>query len=76
MTREDILKASRSTAEKEVLTMCHFLVNLPEETDAHVAEAREMLDELLDIHDASGNLGAVIFNHIRLYPGAPITGRR
>ncbi|MFK5952822.1 MAG: radical SAM protein [Desulfobacterium sp.] len=75
MTREDILKASRLTAEKEVLTMCHFLVNLPGETDVHVAQAREMLDELLAIHDASGNLGAVIFNHIRLYPGAPITGK-
>ncbi|SMC66055.1 putative variant cofactor biosynthesis B12-binding domain/radical SAM domain protein 1 [Desulfocicer vacuolatum DSM 3385] len=73
MTREDILKASRLTAEQGVLTMCHFLVNLPGETENHVKEARQMLDELLAIHHAAGNLGAVIFNHIRLYPGAPVT---
>jgi anaerobic magnesium-protoporphyrin IX monomethyl ester cyclase len=27
----------------------------------------------LEIHGAAGNLGAVIFNTIRLYPGAPLT---
>ena len=73
MTRQDILNASRLTADKKVLTMCHFLVNLPGETARDVMEARDMLDELLDIHGDAGNLGAVIFNHIRLYPGAPIT---
>jgi radical SAM superfamily enzyme YgiQ (UPF0313 family) len=73
MTRQDILNASRLTADKKVLTMCHFLVNLPGETAKDVMEARDMLDELLDIHGDAGNLGAVIFNHIRLYPGAPIT---
>ncbi len=73
MTRQDILNASRLTADKKLLTMCHFLVNLPGETKEDVIEARNMLDELLNIHGDAGNLGAVIFNHIRLYPGAPIT---
>lgn len=75
LTCEDILKASRLTAEHKILTMCHFLVNLPGEDENTVQEASEMLDQLLCIHRPAGNLGAVIFNHVRLYPGAPLTQR-
>ena len=53
--------------------MLHFLVNLPFETKEHHEEARNMMNEILDIHSSSGNLGAVIFNNVRLYPGAPLT---
>ena len=73
MTQQDILHAARLTADAGILTMCHFLVNLPGETPAHHMEASHMLNTLLDIHAPVGNLGAVIFNHIRLYPGAPVT---
>ena len=55
--------------------MCHFLINLPGETDAHAGESAVMLDKLLDIHGPKANLGAVIFNNVRLYPGAPLTGK-
>ncbi len=34
-----------------------------------------MLERLLEIHAGPANLGAVIFNHVRLYPGAPLTKR-
>lgn len=73
MTREDLLHGSRVTSELGLLTMCHFLVNLPGETDMERREAADMLDRILEIHGPVGNLGAVIFNHIRLYPGAPLT---
>lgn len=73
MTPEDILNASRLTAENNILTMCHFLINLPGDNDQQVEEARQMLDRLLSIHGPAGNLGAVIFNHIRLYPSTPLT---
>jgi hypothetical protein len=77
MTQADILKASRMTADNGILTMCHFMANLPGETKAHAAEAVETLDRILEIHASSstsgGNLGAVIFNTIRLYPDAPLT---
>jgi anaerobic magnesium-protoporphyrin IX monomethyl ester cyclase len=53
--------------------MCHFLVNLPGESEDSIKESREMLDQLLKIHGPAGNLGAVIFNHVRLYPRAPMT---
>lgn len=73
LTPEDILRASRLTTELGLLTMCHFLVNLPGEGEAEIAEAGALLDRLLAIHAPQGNLGAVIFNHVRLYPGAPLT---
>ena len=75
MTRDDILRAAKITAKNGILTMCHFLINLPGETDAHAGESAVMLDKLLDIHGARANLGAVIFNNVRLYPGAPLTGK-
>lgn len=73
MDQEDILNGSRITTEQGLLTMCHFLVNLPGETEKEIRESEEMLDKLLEIHAPVGNLGAVIFNQIRLYPGAPLT---
>lgn len=73
LTLTDILEASKLTCRENVLTMCHFLVNLPGETEKTVAQSAEMLERLLEIHSSAGNLGAVIFNHVRLYPNAPLT---
>lgn len=73
MTLEDILHGSRVTTELGLLTMCHFLLNLPGETESEIHQAADMLDQILEIHHPKGNLGAVIFNHVRLYPGAPLT---
>ena len=73
LTPDDILSASKLTAENKILTMCHFLVNLPGEEQKEIKEAEKMLDQLLSIHGPAGNLGAVIFNHVRLYPNAPMT---
>ena len=75
LTKQDILRAAKVTAESQMLTMCHFLLNLPGDGEAQVMEAWEMLERLLEIHEGPANLGAVIFNHVRLYPGAPLTKR-
>ncbi|MDP2861563.1 MAG: radical SAM protein [Desulfobacterales bacterium] len=75
LTKQDILNAAKVTAESNILTMCHFLLNLPGDGEAETIEAWEMLDRLLVIHAGAANLGAVIFNHVRLYPGAPLTKR-
>lgn len=72
---DQILEAARLTADRKILTMCHFLVNLPGETAQSIQASEKMLDRLLEIHGPAGNLGAVIFNHIRLYPDAPLTRR-
>lgn len=73
MTKQEIFDAATLTAESSILTMCHFLLNLPEEGDKEINETKNTLDRLLEIHEKAGNLGAVIFNHVRLYPGAPLT---
>ena len=75
LTCDQILHASRVMVKEKMLTMCHFLVNLPGETKESVRASEEMLNRLLEIHEPAGNLGAVIFNHIRLYPEAPLTRR-
>jgi anaerobic magnesium-protoporphyrin IX monomethyl ester cyclase len=73
LTRRDLIKAARVTAAAGVLTMCHFLMNLPGDDGKHLQQACETLDTILNIHAPVGNLGAVIFNTVRLYPGAPLT---
>ncbi len=72
---DDLVQAARVTVKHKILTVCHFMTNLPGETPAHWADARATLETLLSIHAPAGNLGAVIFNNIRLYPGAPLTRR-
>lgn len=73
LTTNDILKAAKISADHNILTMCHFLVNLPFETERHRQESIEMMEQILAIHHLPSNLGAVIFNTVRLYPGAPLT---
>jgi putative variant cofactor biosynthesis B12-binding/radical SAM domain protein 1 len=73
MSKQDILNASKISADQNILTMCHFLVNLPFEEDSNHRESIEMMEKILEIHESAGNLGAVIFNTVRLYPGAPLT---
>ena len=73
LTRSDILNAARITAKYGVLTMSHFLINLPGETSLDQKESLELLEQILAIHEPVGNLGAIIFNNIRLYPDAPLT---
>jgi putative variant cofactor biosynthesis B12-binding/radical SAM domain protein 1 len=75
LSKQDILRAAKVTAESNTLTMCHFLLNLPGDGETEVEEAWEMLERLLEIHAGPANLGAVIFNHVRLYPGARLTKR-
>jgi anaerobic magnesium-protoporphyrin IX monomethyl ester cyclase len=72
---DHIIDAAKLTAQTGILTMCHFLVNLPGESWQSIMESSEMLNRLLEIHGPAKNLGAVIFNHIRLYPKAPLTQR-
>ncbi|RJQ67620.1 MAG: radical SAM protein [Desulfobacteraceae bacterium] len=74
MTMTDVLAAARVTTGRNILTVQHFLVNLPgEDRSSHFDESRENLDRLLEIHAPAANLGAVVLNTVRLYPQAPLT---
>lgn len=73
LSLDQILRAAQATAESGTLAVYHFLVNLPGENRQTVDETRALLDALFEIHAPFGNLGAVVINNVRLYPGAPLT---
>lgn len=73
LVREQILEAANLAAASGVLTVYHFLVNLPGETQNSVDQTRGLLEQLFSLHAAHGNLGAVVINNLRLYPGTPLT---
>ncbi len=75
LTPDQILRAAQFMAESGTLAVYHFLVNLPGENRQTVDETRALLDTLFEIHAPFGNLGAVVLNNVRLYPGAPLTDR-
>ncbi len=70
---EQIERAARLAARSGVLSVYHFLVNLPGEDAKSVAQTWRLLDKLFTIHAPAGNLGAVVINNLRLYPGTPLT---
>ncbi len=73
LTVEQVLHAGNVAAQSGVLTVYHFLVNLPGETGKSVEQTYELLDRLFSLHASKGNLGAVVINNLRLYPGTPLT---
>lgn len=73
LVREQILAAANLAAASGVLTVYHFLVNLPGETRSSIDETRHLLEQLFSVHVAQGNLGAVVLNNLRLYPGTSLT---
>ena len=70
---EQVLHCGKLAARSGVLTVYHFLVNLPGETRASVGQTYRLLDRLFSLHASTGNLGAVVINNLRLYPGTPLT---
>ncbi len=73
LTRDQILRAGRLAAASGILTVYHFLVNLPGETQSSIDQTRALLDRLFSLHASRGNLGAVVISNLRLYPGTPLT---
>ncbi len=69
LTRDHLLQAARSVAPTEALAVYHFMVNVPGTDDAAVRDARELVDRLHDIHEPRMNLGTMVFNNLRIYPG-------
>jgi anaerobic magnesium-protoporphyrin IX monomethyl ester cyclase len=75
LTLEQVLHAGKLAAQSGILTVYHFLANLPGETHESVDQAYRLLDKLFSLHASKGNLGAVVINNLRLYPGTPLTER-
>ena len=73
LTLEQVLHAGKLAARSGILSVYHFLVNLPGETQGSVDQTYRLLDKLFSLHASRGNLGAVVINNLRLYPGTPLT---
>ncbi len=73
LTMDQVIRAAELAAQSGVLTVYHFLVNLPGESRASVDETYRLLDRLISLHASKANLGAVVINNLRLYPGTPLT---
>ncbi|SPF48484.1 Radical SAM domain protein (fragment) [Syntrophobacter sp. SbD1] len=73
LTMEQVLHAAKLAAQSGILTVYHFLVNLPGETRDTVDQSYRLLDRLFSLHASKANLGAIVINNLRLYPGTPLT---
>ncbi len=69
LAEADVLKAARLAARTDVLSVYHFMVNVPGETEQTVARGMEMIEELYHIHSPKRNLGTIVLNNIRILPG-------
>jgi radical SAM superfamily enzyme YgiQ (UPF0313 family) len=71
-TRDDLLRVARCVAATEALAVYHFMVNVPGTDDSIARDAVELVDRLHDLHEPRMNLGAIVFNNLRVYPGTPL----
>ncbi|MBA4372601.1 MAG: B12 lower ligand biosynthesis radical SAM protein BzaD [Thermodesulfovibrio sp.] len=72
MGEEDILKAARLVSKTDVITVYHFMVNVPGETKETAEKGIKLFDRLYDLHAAKRNLGTIVLNNIRIHPGTRI----
>ncbi|HXY55585.1 MAG TPA: B12 lower ligand biosynthesis radical SAM protein BzaD [Nitrospirota bacterium] len=72
LTEGDILKAVKAAAKTEVMSVYHFLVNVPGETDETSAKGVRMLERIYDFHGNKKNLGTIVLNNVRILPGTGI----
>lgn len=67
-----ILKAAKLASRTGVLSVYHFMVNVPGETVKTAERGIRLLAEIFDLHAAGRNLGTVVLNNIRILPGTPM----
>jgi len=72
MLVSDILNTARVLANSGVVTVYHFLVNTPGDTEETMQEARDLIDAIYEIHHQSKTLGTIVLNNIRILPGTKI----
>ncbi|MHB1043542.1 MAG: B12 lower ligand biosynthesis radical SAM protein BzaD [Eubacteriales bacterium] len=72
LTEDDVLKAAGLAAQTDVVTMYHFMTNVPGENSTTIDRGLRLLDRLYELHSSKRNLGTVVLNNIRILPGTPI----
>jgi len=69
LTENDILKAAQIAARTDVVSVYHFMVNVPGETEKTCDKGVRFLERIYDLHYNRKNLGTVVLNNIRILPG-------
>jgi len=72
LTENDILKASQTAARTDVVSVYHFMVNVPGETEKTCEKGLRFLERIYDEHGKKKNLGTVVLNNIRILPGTRV----
>lgn len=72
LTEEDVLRAAGLAAQTDIISVYHFMVNVPGETEETCTKGIDMLERIYEIHSKKRNLGTIVLNHIRILPGTPI----
>jgi len=72
LTEGDVLSAAKLAAKTDVLSVYHFMVNVPGETRQTIDKGISLLEKIYDLHGLKRNLGTVILNNVRLLPGTPL----
>ncbi|MFO0753978.1 MAG: B12 lower ligand biosynthesis radical SAM protein BzaD [Thermodesulfovibrionales bacterium] len=75
MKEADVLKAAELTARTDVLSVYHFMVNVPGETEETAEKGVRLLERIYELHSRKRNLGTVVLNNIRILPGTPIEAK-
>ncbi len=64
-----VLQAARLASRTGVLSVYHFMVNVPGESDDTCLEGIGLLETIYELHAVRKNLGTVVLNNIRILPG-------
>ena len=74
LSEAQILKAASLVAQTDVVSVYHFMVNVPGETEKTCQKSIQFVERLYETHSKKKNLGTIILNNIRILPGTRIEG--
>ncbi|MGO9379829.1 MAG: B12 lower ligand biosynthesis radical SAM protein BzaD [Dissulfurispiraceae bacterium] len=72
LSEKDVINAAGIAARTDVMSVYHFMVNVPGETSQTCGRSLQFLEKIYDIHSRKKNLGTVVLNNIRILPGTPM----
>ncbi len=75
LSEADILRAAGIVSGTDAISVYHFMVNVPGETDKTCEKGIRMLERIYNLHSRKKNLGTVVLNNIRILPGTGIETR-
>ncbi|UNC90990.1 B12 lower ligand biosynthesis radical SAM protein BzaD [Candidatus Contubernalis alkaliaceticus] len=69
LNQDQVLKAAELAAGSNVLSVYHFMVNVPGETEETCRQGIQLMEKIFELHSRKQNLGTMVLNNIRILPG-------